>query len=313
MSDKKNILFIYNGGTIGQVVGEDGVSRPPEDEKEFESVCKTLFAMYPNDNFTFKMLNTKESSNMSAKDWKETTEYIYENQGDYDAVVMAIGTDTLAHMATAVGLGFYNDDIQDSELMIPVVITGAQKELGARASDADDNLEIAIMSAKKAIKHNVADVLVAFSKKVMHGPRVIKKSEIELDAFESPAYPDIGNDTSKGVQLQNVNLVRTLDMKSKKTIAAIYNAKRKSGEGAPSSNFAIALPSTFEEGVKGLNLMTLSIQPNLFAYGIKNLIDDPKNGAIVFRSLGAGNTLQMKRIIILMRLNTPLMNIIYRL
>ena len=94
---KKKILFLYNGGTIGQIPRlekvngvEQTVLYPPVDGKEFQQVCEKIIANVKETvdmDITFELVTTKDSSNMSPEDWTVLAHRIEKAQDDesYDA------------------------------------------------------------------------------------------------------------------------------------------------------------------------------------------------------------------------------------
>ena len=74
-SQQKRVLFLYCGGTIGQVPvvhGNTVVLAPPKDDNEFRSVCMPIIDTLSETagmQVTFELVTTKDSSNMTPNDW----------------------------------------------------------------------------------------------------------------------------------------------------------------------------------------------------------------------------------------------------
>ncbi len=283
------ILIIYAGGTIGQVW--DPVrkcSRPPESDADFSATLEKITSSYKDISFSYKFYTTKESSNMQPEDWQNLADLIYVEQLLYDAVIVAHGTDTLAHTACALALAFYNPDIQTSELLIPIILTGAQIEMFRPTSDGDDNLANCIETGVSTAEKGIADVLIVFGRSILLGARTTKTSEVELDAFHSPSFPTIGRILASGVRLENPPLARMPDVRERMFIRQIYQSKNS--KTAPTSRFAINKPSNgLDENAQGISVLTISYQPGLSPLLFKALVDQPEVVCVIIRSLGAGN------------------------
>ncbi|MDO8572055.1 MAG: asparaginase domain-containing protein, partial [bacterium] len=103
MNTKKKILFLYNGGTIGQVPTEINgliVSAPPKDANIFKIAVDPIVAKFSEKfDITYEVVTTKESSSMTPQDWEKLIFRIKKAQDEegFDAVGIAHGTDTLAY------------------------------------------------------------------------------------------------------------------------------------------------------------------------------------------------------------------------
>jgi len=210
---KKRILFLYNGGTIGQVPEKrDGevILAPPKDSKIFQEACEPIIEKLKQDSeIIFEFVTAKDSSNMTPNDWEKLIFRIKKAQDEenYDAVAIAHGTDTLAYTSIALALALHGKNPQKSGLRIPVCITGAQNPIYETGGDGKFNLENLFRTLNKVIEMGVADVIVNFWNRVLLGCRTLKLSERKFDAFQSPSYPDVGIIDSNGVHL-NLNLLR---------------------------------------------------------------------------------------------------------
>lgn len=202
----KKVLFLYNGGTIGQIPEErDGqiVLVPPKDSEVFRKACEpTIESLKKDMDITFEFVTAKDSTNMTPNDWEKLIFRIKKAQDDegYDGVAIAHGTDTLAYTATALPLALHGRQGQ-SGLRIPVCITGAQNPIYEPGGDGRFNLENLFRTLDETIDSGIADVLVNFWNRVLLGCRTLKLSERKFDAFQSPSYPDVGFIDSSGVHL----------------------------------------------------------------------------------------------------------------
>lgn len=134
----------------------------------------------------FRLIANVDSTNMKSNFWMETAQAIAEEQDNYDGILVTHGTDTMAH--TAAALRFLLGD----NLRVPVVLTGSQVRLGAGdRSDARVNLGDSIETLIAARNQRVNEVMVVFGHRILRGNRAIKVSELDYEAFDSPAYPDL--------------------------------------------------------------------------------------------------------------------------
>ena len=270
---KKKILFLYYGGTIGQVLtlqkvngADQSVLYPPADGAEFETACMGLLSRVnetANMDITFEVMTTKDSTNMTLADWSLLARRVQKAQDDeaYDAVGIAHGTDTLAYTATALAFALHGSDHTKSGLSIPVVLMGAQNSIYVNGGDGAFNLENVFRVIDACLTAGVADVLVSFWSRVLLGCRAMKVSEKEFDAFRSPGYPDVGTINSLGVTLRP-------DLMKKKSEAS----------------FALSLAPEFSG-----NVLTVELSPGVDPKIIENVVDQEKISALVLKSHGEGN------------------------
>ena len=110
---KKRILFLYNGGTIGQQLEvRDGhqILVSPKDGEDFKSACEPILKKFKDHlDIIFELVTTKDSTNMTPNDWEKLIFRVKKAQDEesYDAVAIAHGTDTLVYTATALSLALH--------------------------------------------------------------------------------------------------------------------------------------------------------------------------------------------------------------
>ncbi len=214
---------------------------------------------------------------------------MYQHQGDFDGIIIAHGTDTMTYTANAIALGLFNMDLNESELLVPVVLTGAQLELFRPNSDGDDNLANAIIAVDLMAQKGAADVMIIFGRELLLGSAALKISETELDAFSSPGVAAIARATSQGIRIYNPIVARVPESKNRLILKQLYHSRK--GERAPSAKFVLNMPSNEAELESNFSsgIVFLSFQPGMHPSVLRKAIDDPSTLAVVIRSLGAGN------------------------
>ena len=173
----KNILLITTGGTIASRPTATGLT-PKLDSNEILSCLDDLSNVC--NIKTFELFNL-DSTNINYKHWLEMVKVIKNNYDYYDGFVITHGTDTMAF--TAAALSYL---IQNSKK--PIVITGSQKSIYMRDSDARNNLYNAFVYASNDKAHNVS---VVFDGKAIVGTRAKKNRTKSYNAFSSINYPEI--------------------------------------------------------------------------------------------------------------------------
>ena len=175
---KKSILLIYTGGTIGMV--KDKVKRTLV-PFNFDGLIKTIPEL-KSEEFDLDNISIKEpidSSNMHPCIWKEIAGIVENNYLSYDGFVVLHGTDTMAYTASAFSFMLENLDKA-------VIFTGSQIPMGARRSDAKENL---ITAVEIAASKKVNEVCIYFEDQLYRGNRTVKVNTEHFEAFKSPNYP----------------------------------------------------------------------------------------------------------------------------
>ena len=181
--DKKKILIIHTGGTIGMVRTENGFA--PKAGAIIEELNQIRDLNSPDmplwDLIEFDPL--LDSTNVRVEQWNAMADTIAENYDKYDGFVLLHGTDTLAYSASA--LSFMLEGLNK-----PVVFTGAQIPLCELRSDGRDNLITSMMIAADGI---IREVSLCFGDAVLRGNRAIKFSADGMVAFTSPNYSKLAD------------------------------------------------------------------------------------------------------------------------
>ncbi|MAH06764.1 hypothetical protein CMI38_00775 [Candidatus Pacearchaeota archaeon] len=275
----KRILFLYNGGTIGLVPekrGEDIVLVPPKDSKVFKEACDSIIKDVKNQldlEVIFEFITSRDSTNMTPNDWEKLIFRIKKAQDEegYNGIAIAHGTDTLAYTSTALSLALHGKDPSKSGLRIPVCITGAQNPIYEPGGDGKFNIENLFRVTHKSIELGIADVLVNFWDKILLGCRVLKTSEKDFDAFDSPAFPHVGVIDGKGITLRTDLLKKKSDAKESLDLAPKFGRGVISFELTPGVDPNVLLGFVTQGGISALILKSLG-EGNVCNEGQYNLL-----------------------------------------
>ena len=176
--EKKKILIIHTGGTIGMVRTENGFA--PKTGALLEELLQIRDLKSPEmpewDLFEFEPL--LDSTNVRYEQWNSIADAIALYYDKYDGFVVLHGTDTLAYSASA--LSFMLEGLDK-----PVVFTGAQIPLCELRSDGRDNLITSMMIASDGV---IREVSLCFGDAILRGNRAIKYSADGMVAFTSPNF-----------------------------------------------------------------------------------------------------------------------------
>jgi len=182
---KKKIAFIATGGTIACIRSSEGL-RPAFTEKEMISLVPELSDIA---EIQGKLIMNIDSSNMQPEDWKAVASETVEALEACDGVVISHGTDTMAYTSAALTYMLMY-------LKKPVIITGAQKSIGEKESDAVINLK----DSFKVAASGVPGVFVVFNGDIFFGDRVTKMKTVSFDAFASVNAPLPGKIGKNGLE-----------------------------------------------------------------------------------------------------------------
>ncbi|MBR2879719.1 MAG: asparaginase [Oscillospiraceae bacterium] len=196
MQNKKKVLIIYTGGTIGMVETEDGYATK---SGYLHRVLGSMSELFHSGMPQWELIEFEhicDSSNISIVDWSAMAHTIRDNYDIYDGFVILHGTDTMAYTASA--LSFMLEGLGKT-----VVLTGAQIPIGHARSDARDNLIGSIIIAGEG---KVPEVCLYFGKTLLRGNRATKVSADEMEAFASPNFPPLA---TAGIEIRYIDaLVR---------------------------------------------------------------------------------------------------------
>lgn len=173
----KRILLIATGGTIASRPTAAGGLAPALTSAELLACVPELGEVCHIDAL---QLYNLDSTNIGPDQWIGMVHAVRDHYDAYDGFVITHGTDTMAY--TAAALAYM---IQRSAK--PVVLTGSQKSIYNRDTDARNNLYRAVLYAC----HPAAwGVQLVFDGKVILGTRARKIRTKSFNAFSSIDYPD---------------------------------------------------------------------------------------------------------------------------
>ena len=258
-SEKKAILLIYTGGTIGMM--KNPVTGALENFN-FDQLLEYVPEIkgFNLDIYSIAFEPPIDSSDISPESWSQLVRIIYSNYEQYDGFVILHGTDTMAFTASA--LSFMLEGLSK-----PVILTGSQLPIGALRTDGKENLLTAIEIA--AAQHEdgtpiVPEVCVFFHEKLMRGNRTTKVSAENFDAFESNNYPILAH---SGIELQFYE----------------HNI-------LPYRPDAVLTPH-YEMNP---NIIIFSLFPGIQPDMVKKIMRDRQLKGVIFRTFGSGNAPQQE-------------------
>lgn len=173
----KKILLIATGGTIACRPSENGALAPALSVREILECVPELSGLADIDKF---QLFDLDSTNIGPSEWTALASVIRDNYDAYDGFVILHGTDTMAY--TAAALCYL---IQHNKK--PIVLTGSQKSIYNRDTDARNNLLSAFLYV---VSEYAFGIHIVFDGKVILGTRARKVRSKSFNAFSSIDYPE---------------------------------------------------------------------------------------------------------------------------
>ncbi len=169
--------MIATGGTIASKNTGAGLA-PAISPKELLSFVPEIASLCSVDTVQPFYL---DSTNVYDKHWLLIAKTIEENYSAYDGFVVAHGTDTMAYTAAALSYLIRNS-------RKPIVLTGSQKSVYLRDTDARSNLYDAFAYCSD---DGATGVHIVFDGKVILGTRAKKTRTRSYNAFASIDFPEI--------------------------------------------------------------------------------------------------------------------------
>ncbi len=181
--NRKRVLIIHTGGTIGMKKTDNGYAPVPGFLREALELIPDLKKRGMPEWELVEMPSILDSSNVSVTEWNEIAKMIYDSYGDYDGYVILHGTDTMAYTASALSFILENNSK-------PIILTGSQIPLCELRSDGVDNLVTSLIIAAEGV---VNEICLFFGSRLLRGNRATKMSADGLMAFDSPNYPHLAD------------------------------------------------------------------------------------------------------------------------
>src|SRR3989338_464888 len=191
MSRKKTILLLRTGGTIESASNKGGKVGPSKHGTIDHGFLDAMKSKLNLDIINEKPLKDEngattfvDSSVIGLNEWRQIGLMIsaYVRERIIDGVVITHGTDTMAYTASVLTFMLEN-------LGIPVLLTGSEIEWDKPESDGPRNLA----NSLRAITHLAPGVFILFGSRILLGSRAEKIYSGNVNGFESPNYPKIGD------------------------------------------------------------------------------------------------------------------------
>lgn len=182
---KPKIAILATGGTIASSI-EDCVATTGYSVGglSVENLISGVKGIEDLATITTKQISNIDSANMRDEIWLKLAKEI--NQildSDFDGVVITHGTDTMEETAY-----FLHLTIKSHK---PVILVGAMRPSNSVSSDGAKNLYNAVaLAANKESKFK--GVMVTMNDKILSARGVTKTHTLNLDAFSSPDFGDLG-------------------------------------------------------------------------------------------------------------------------
>ncbi len=181
--NKKRVLLLHTGGTLGMIGGGPSPLYP---ERSGDSPQQALLQRLPEltdiAELAVELLARQDSCDVRGEQWLAWAERIRSDRWA-DGIVLIHGTDTMAYTASALSFLL-------QERRLPVVLTGSQRPLAVVRSDARQNLLDAVIVACGSVR----EVMICFHNVALRGNRALKRSSTSMGAmgaFESPGCPPL--------------------------------------------------------------------------------------------------------------------------
>lgn len=198
MANSFNVLLVTTGGTIG---GEVHL-RNKEMLKHASSLESLLgpTIQHLEDKIGTPVslaehaLEPVDSSNITMSHWAEIATVLHDRYDEFDAFVVAHGTNTLGYTCAALSFALANP-------AKPIILTGSQVPAGYPGTDALANLENALRVAgfrqgqdrRRHRSDPVQGVVAVFGSQIITGTRVKKETEFDYDAFKTFGAMSLGH------------------------------------------------------------------------------------------------------------------------
>jgi len=254
MANKRKVLVIYTGGTIGMMQdAETGTLAPVDFQKLADRVPEVNQIDVELGAVAFA--EPIDSSNMELSHWQKLAGLIEQNYSAYDGFVILHGSDTMAYTASALSFMLIN-------LAKPVILTGSQLPIGMVRTDGKENIITAIEIASDYQNGSpvVPEVAIYFEYQLYRGNRTFKYNAAHFDAFRSPNYPTLAQ---AGIEIAYDR-------------AAIMKMPTEAFRTKPAMDNRVAV---------------LTLFPGVSKHIVEAALHIPDNKALIIRTYGSGNAM----------------------
>lgn len=242
---KSRIAILGTGGTIaGFIDSTIATTGYTAGAIDIDVLIKAVPQIRDLADISWEQIANIDSSNMCDEIWLRLAKKIAKLFAEgIDGVVITHGTDTMEETAYFLNLTIKSDK--------PVVLVGAMRPSTAISADGPKNLYNAVaLVANKEAKNK--GVVVAINDKILSARGVVKTHSLNVDAFSSPDFGDLGYIVDGKVFFyNNVTKAHTknapFDVSKLTSLPKVDILYSYSNDGS-----GVAAKALFEHGTKGI-------------------------------------------------------------
>ncbi|WP_346014907.1 type II asparaginase [Campylobacter jejuni] len=242
---KSRIAILGTGGTIaGFIDSTIATTGYAAGAIDIDVLIKAVPQIRDLADISWEQIANIDSSNMCDEIWLRLAKKIAKLFAEgIDGVVITHGTDTMEETAYFLNLTIKSDK--------PVVLVGAMRPSTAISADGPKNLYNAVaLVANKEAKNK--GVMVAINDKILSARGVVKTHSLNVDAFSSPDFGDLGYIIDGKVFFyNNVTKAHTknapFDVSKLTSLPKVDILYSYSNDGS-----GVAAKALFEHGTKGI-------------------------------------------------------------
>ncbi|MDN2856865.1 type II asparaginase [Campylobacter jejuni] len=242
---KSRITILGTGGTIaGFIDSTIATTGYTAGAIDIDVLIKAVPQIRDLADISWEQIANIDSSNMCDEIWLRLAKKIAKLFAEgIDGVVITHGTDTMEETAYFLNLTIKSDK--------PVVLVGAMRPSTAISADGPKNLYNAVaLVANKEAKNK--GVMVAINDKILSARGVVKTHSLNVDAFSSPDFGDLGYIVDGKVFFyNNVTKAHTknvpFDVSKLTSLPKVDILYSYSNDGS-----GVAAKALFEHGTKGI-------------------------------------------------------------
>lgn len=177
----RKIALVSTGGTISMKNDQSGHAMPALGAKEFIESLTEIGTGIQLDDVEFKKI---PSAHMTQQDLIQLRDLVLSLEAQqYDGIVITHGTDTMEETA-------YFLDLTTS-MQIPLILTGAQRNLSTLGSDVFLNISDSVRVAADPGAHEMG-VLIVFASEIIPAREATKVHRTQVNTFRSLEFGPIG-------------------------------------------------------------------------------------------------------------------------